>query len=575
MDDKEPKEDLKAKVSGWADQLTLRQKITLAVALVVTLGGLLWIAIAASQPEYRTLFNNLSPESAAKVVEVLDQNQIPYELAGGDRITVPTERVHEVRLMLAGQGLPRFEGSGMELFDETEFGMTAFTQKVNYQRAMENELARTIRHLEPVRQARVHLVLPEKTLFKEDQKQPTASIVLSVTPGATIGREQIKSMQNLVASAVEGLQPGAVSIVDQQGQMLAKPSDPGINGMDSGEVGEVVARMEQDYAQRVVELLEPLVGRDNVRAKVHVEVDSTQVTETAELFDPDKSVVRREQRTEESDTRGGPATEGAAGVTGQLQGAAAADAKRENASQRTQELVDYEINKTIRQTVQSGVRIKRVSVAVLFNDAKAAVTPEPASEGSEAEGAADAPEEGDTTGPAAADIAAAAGALAALDMTRVEGLVRSAVGYDEARGDRIEILKQRFHVAPADTMAPTPFYMEPGFITQAMRYALMALVAMMLSLFVLRPAAKALEPQPVAGAEKVQKTEMVVGRTVAEIESELVDAEVIDDEELLAKLLPVDPVREHQKVLREEIIELGSSDVDRTSQVISQWIRMG
>ena len=153
--------------------------------------------------------------------------------------------------------------------------------------------------------------------------------------------------------------------------------------------------------------------------------------------------------------------------------------------------------------------------------------------------------------------------------------MRSAVGYDEARGDRIEILTQRFHVAEGDAMTPTPFYMEPGFITQAMRYALMALVAMMLSLFVLRPAAKALQPAPASKAQAVKSPEGGVGRTGAELESELVDAEVIDDEELLAKLLPVAPVREHQKALREEIIELGSSDVDRTSQVISQWIRMG
>ena len=543
----------------------------LAVGLLV-FGGLIWIVLGASAPVYRPLFSGISEAQSAQVVEALEAQHIPYELGAGGAISVPQEHLYQARIKLAGQGMPEFEGMGFELFDKNEFGMTAFTQKVNYQRAMENELARTIRHIKHIKQARVHLVLPEKSLFKEDQRPPSASVILSLNSGGTLAPEHVRSIRHMVASAVEGLDARDIAIVDAQGKMLAKPRGEGAGGLggDPSDQASMAAAMEADLEGRITELLAPLVGAGQVRSKVSIELDTRQIVETAESYDPQKTAIRREQRSEEESQKPEASAGGVAGAAAQLRGSGGAQEAGAGAQRsKLNEIIDYEINKNVRQTTSTGVRIKRLSVAVLLDDAKVAAAV-PATPDQKADGAT----------PGGGEAAA----VAALDLGAIEGLVKSAVGFDPERGDQVRVVKQAFHPNPAALSEPLAFWKEPMFLSQAVRWGALTVIALLLLCFVARPLIRTLSAQaPQEQREEDRQLDRAVGRTVAELEAQLHQAgtgggvlvgEAQEEQALATMSVAEDPVKLKQGALRAEVIELAHQDMDRASQVVSQWIRV-
>jgi flagellar M-ring protein FliF len=532
--------------------MSLAQRISLGVAVAVVLGGLGWVIMSATEVEYRTLYSDVSEETAAKMTEALRKQGIPYKLENPTTIAVPREQVYEARLYVAGLGLTDANGSGYELFDESDFGMTAFTQKINYKRALENELARTIRHLETVKEVRVHLVLPEEALFRDEQEEPTASVVLTLANGRAPGDDQIDSIRYLVASAVEGLEPEQVTVVDNTGRLLARPDGDGLLA-GAGAAGSLEAsrNVENDLEERIVDLLAPMVGRDHLRAKVRVELDTAQVTETAEIFDPEATAVRSEQRSEETSNNGNNIAAGVPGIGSNLPGrdGAGPGGTAGNASQRTDERVNYEVSKTVRQVTNAGFTIKRLSVAVLVDEAAASGAP--VAEGDE-EAA-----EGDE---------AAAAVAAALTPERVESLVKGAVGFDDARGDTLQVSFESFRGADLASADPLPWYQEPELVVPAVRYLALVLLALVLGFLVMRPLMRVFEkPTDAAVASSSEALEVdaeVVGQRVGD----LTDAFGEDE---LAQLETESPYAK----LRAEIIELGKSDIDRTGQVIRQWIR--
>lgn len=543
--------------------LPTSQKIAGLVTVLLTFGGLLWISLSASQGDYQTLYSGLSAEQSSQITQALKESQIPYELDSDSTIKVPSEMVHEARVQLAGQGLPNATGgAGFELFDKNEFGMTAFTQKVNYQRAMEAELGRTISHLDVIRQARVHLVIPERSLFKDDQRAPTASVILGLDPGRDLDPASIRAIRHLVASGVEGLDARDITLVNESGDLLAAPRQQGAAGLlgggGDGEHIRVAQNMERQLEERVLALLTPLVGPNGARVEASVELDHRVVSETSESFDPEKSAVRREQRSEELSQVGQAEAGGLVGAAAQLNGGQAgnANAASNNQSSRSNEATEYEIDKTVRQVTETTPRLARLSVAVLLDEA---VLAPPAKEGEPP--------------------------VAAPDLDKLSALVAGAVGLNESRGDRLELSMQRFQAVEAHTLEPIPFYQEPAFVQSSIRHGLMALVALLLIFFVLRPmsssflsalksAEKQGEPAQLAeatGAQSPKRTLQepeIVGRSVAEIIDE------VEKDGVTLELSSVDPVQEHQKRLRAEVLELTSTDLDRTSQVISQWLRM-
>lgn len=529
-------EDIRRQTRDTLGQFTTRQKIGIATVALLTFGALIWLVVSASQPQWRTLYSDLDEATSAQIVDALDQQGIPHKLDGADTVLVSQEDLYNARIKLAGMGLPGGQGKGYELFDEAEFGMTAFTQKVNYQRALEHELSQTISAMRPVKSARVHLVLPERSLFEDEQRNPSASVALSLEQGRQPDEGQIQSIRYMVASAIESLEPGGVTIVDSTGRLLARPD--GVEGMaGTDESLEAANKLEASLEDRIVELLTPMVGRDNLRARVRAELDTSISTQTDERFDPEAQAIRSQQRDELREAADGEVVGGAPGIASNLPGREAAlDEEEENLSKaRLKETINYEISRTVTQTTRNGYDVERLSVAVVLNEALL--------------DADDAPE---------------------IDREQLQALVASAVGLDDARGDRIQVTWGPF-VGPVTPAAePTPIYLRPEVYVPIARYAAIALLALLLFLFVVRPLVKSLSTT----AEATQAARAsdpddvpVVGTTVAEAQQRLGQPE--DGLDILEETDKHRPYFE----LRDEVIQLGSSDIDRTSDIVRQWLR--
>ncbi len=360
----------------------------------------------------RLLSSGMLPEDQQAAVTALTAANIPYSLGAGGSVLVPEDRIHEAALAVSTSAMPSGRTVGFELFDKSELGRTTFNERVNYHRALEGELARTIGHLDSVERARVHLVLPERRLFEEDEVAPSASVHLTLQRGAQISKRQVIAIRQLVASAVERMAPGAVSVVDQSGTMLAGPDG---DDLMTAEAMEYQSAMERSLERRVVGLLEPAFGPGAVRAQVAVELDFSRVLETEETYNPDSQVIRSEREKTEKDQSQASQAAGAPGTaTNVPDRAAAANANSPNpvplTSERSDHIKNYEIDKKTLRRELPHARLERLSVAVLVDDG----------------------------GPDAA--AAPSEEL----LARYQNLVSKAVGADAERGDAVEVVAVTF-----------------------------------------------------------------------------------------------------------------------------------
>ena len=338
-----------------------------AVAAIL-IGFFAIVIMRLSTPQMTPLYTDLSFEDSAAMVRQLESAAVPYEIRqDGAAILVPHDQVLKARMQLAEQGLPTGGSVGYEIFDKTDtLGTTSFVQSINHLRALEGELARTIRSISRVSAARVHLVLPERQLFQRDREEPTASIVVRVR--GTLEVSQIRAIQHLVATAVEGLKPGRVSIVDEAGQLLASGGDDEIQGVFASALQERTVAHERRLRDRIEAIVSEVVGPGRARVQVSAELDFNRVTQMSEQFDPEGQVVRSSQAREEATrTAGGPQ----GGVTaGNQLPESTAESEQENSRESTstsEETTNYEISKTQRTEVVEAGRIKRISVAVLVD----------------------------------------------------------------------------------------------------------------------------------------------------------------------------------------------------------------
>ncbi|AVO45813.1 flagellar M-ring protein FliF [Phreatobacter cathodiphilus] len=430
-------------------------------------GFFVYIILRMSQPQMALLFSDLTLEDSAQIVKELERRQVKFQLRSeGAQVFVPQEQVARVRLQLAESGMPRGGGVGYEIFDKGDaLSSTSFVQNMNQLRALEGELARTIRGIERVQSARVHLVLPERALFSRERTEPSASIVLRVRGG--LEPQQIRAVRHLVASAVRGLSPQRISIVDEGGRLLADGAGDA-SGMMGSTVDERKAGQERRLREQVESIIASVVGPGRARVQVAADMDFNRVTQTSDDFDPERRVVRSTQTREEQSSSNEGRGDGQVTVGNELPGAnqtgGGANASRE-ASRKTEETVNYEIARTQRTEVIEGGRIKRVSVAVLVDgiyarDAQGNVNYQPRS---------------------------------AEELERIGALVRSAIGFDQRRGDQVEIVNLRFAEAPqlAAPEAERPWWMVYEFTKEDIRYAIelavLLLVSLLVMLFVVRP----------------------------------------------------------------------------------------
>lgn len=397
--------------------------LALTVAVVVGTGALsIWV----QRPQYHVLFSNLGGSDGAAVVEYLKGEKIPYRMGeGGTTIEVDASRVYETRMALAGRGVPQGGGVGFEIFDKQTLGMTDFVQRLNYQRALQGELARTIGELSAVESARVHLALPERSLFVAEERKPSASVVVKLRPGHVLGEEQIAGIVHLVAASVEGLKPAEVTVVDVNGQVLTRATEE--NGSRPAGQGLLAFQreLEQGYTERIESMLSRVLGPGHALARVTALLDLAQVEKTEESFDPDRVAIRTEKRSKEKNVQGGGAS-GVPGVNATLTNEPVPAAPVDNGphSEREDAATNYEISKVTSRRVEQSGGIRKLSVAVMIDGTY------------QGEG------EARTFVPRPSE-----------EIDRYKELIKRAVGFNEERGDQIEVASAPFQ-APATPEVP-------------------------------------------------------------------------------------------------------------------------
>lgn len=451
--------------------------VGLAAVAALIIGTALWMR----EPTWKVLFSNVSDKDGGQITTALQQMNIPYELSPGGTIAVPAEKVYETRLKLATQGLPKASGVGFELMDNQKFGISQFAEQVNYQRSIEGELARTIQSLSAVESARVHLAIPKNSVFLREQQKPTASVVLNLNSGRLIDPVQIHGIMNLVASAVPGLPPRNITIVDQEGNLLSTLSElnqQNQNGLDQRQLN-YVKEIEQTYIKRIETILEPIFGKGNARAEVTAELDFSQREQTSENYTPNSppnAAAIRSQQMHESTERepigpGGvpgalsnqPPNAAAAPITlppGTQAGITANGQTAPDKLSKKDSTVNYEVDRTIQHVKMPVGAIKRVSAAVVVNYKKKV----------------------DNNGESRFV------PLTQQELTQINNLVREAMGYNPTRGDTLNVVNAAFAentARPALEQRVIDFVSENIF--DILKWGLLLLVLLYLIFGIIRP----------------------------------------------------------------------------------------
>ncbi|MFZ1842871.1 MAG: flagellar basal-body MS-ring/collar protein FliF, partial [Nitrospira sp.] len=421
-------------------QFTINQRFIILLALAGSIAGLVAVTLWTQQPDMQVLFANLAVDDASGIIDKLKDAKVPYETAnGGTTVLVPSAQVHDLRLEMAGQGLPHGGGVGYEIFDRTTMGMSDFVQKLNYRRALQGELARTITQMPEVERARVHLAIPERRLFATEQDRARASVVVSLRASQTLSKAQIQGVVHLVSSSVEGLQARDVTVVDGHGNLLSNTSSDESAGL-SGTQMEYQRTLEKDIETRIQTMLERIVGVNKAVVRVSSVLDFRKIETTEERYDPNGQVVRSEQRGQEKSSGVNGASGGVPGVESNVPGGTEAEGGQtsSNNNQTKNETVNYEISRTVSRIVEPTGTIKKLSVAVLVDGTYEGG-------GKAGEGGADQPKK---YVPRSEE-----------EMKRIEEIVKKAMGYSTERQDQVEVVSIQFGLGaeePAGGVEATP-----------------------------------------------------------------------------------------------------------------------
>ena len=545
------------KTLEWVNRLRANPKIPLMVASAAAVAVLVAMVLWAKAPDYRTLFSNLSDQDGGAIVTQLTQMNVPYRFAdNGGALEVPADKVHELRLRLAQLGLPKGGTVGFELLDQEKFGISQFSEQVNYQRALEGELSRTIETLGPVKSARVHLAMPKPSLFVREQKSPSASITVNLEPGRALDEGQISAVVHLVSSAVAGLPPGNVTLVDQGGHLLTQPNTSArdLNDAQLKYTADVEGRVQR----RIEAILGPIVGNGNVHAQVTAQVNFDNKEQTDEQYRPNGDATQaaiRSRQVSESDQSGSPYPGGVPGALSNTPAPAPSApianppanqtanqaANGQNGAARTttttgphnsqrSETSNFEVDRTIMHTKKNVGDVQRLSVAVVVNyrnlpDGK----PLP---------------------------------LTSDQMKQIEDLTREAMGFSTTRGDTLNVVNSPF-TDTDESGGELPFWKQQSFIDQLMsagRWLLVLIVAWLLW-------RKAIKPQ-LARREQVAQAAVEQNKAQQEIQ-EAVEVRLSKDEQTQQR-------RANQRlgaeVMSQRIREMSDNDPRVVALVIRQWM---
>ncbi|MGF1608436.1 MAG: flagellar basal-body MS-ring/collar protein FliF [Kiloniellales bacterium] len=440
---------------------------SMAAVAAAVIAFFIYLTSRLTSPDMALLYGDLDSQDSGQIVSRLEQQAVHYTLGPtGSEIYVPADQVARLRVAMAEDGLPSGGSIGYEIFDRSEgLGTTNFVQNINHLRALEGELARTIRSIGSVKQARVHLVLPRREVFSRERTEPSASIVVAMYGSRRLDRQQVLAIQHIVAAAVPGLKPKMISIVDDKGTLLARGAgdedDPKVAASNAEEMR---VAYESRLARTVEELLERSVGPGNVRAEVTAQMDFDRVTENSEVYDPEGQVVRSTQVVEETSNSQDDTGDDAVTVGNNLPDAGlnAGGGGSQSHAARTEETVNYEISRTVKTHVREGGQVRRLSVAVLVN------------------GRTSLNENGETVYEPRSNE----------ELEQLATLARSAVGYDESRGDTIEVVNMRFVdiAAELDAQAGSTFLgLSRTDLMRMLEIAVLGIIGILVVLLVVRP----------------------------------------------------------------------------------------
>jgi flagellar M-ring protein FliF len=540
-----------------------------AVATAVLLGAIVYYG---SQPDYGVLFSDLKAEDAQTIVEKLKAANVPYELANnGTTIQVPHERISELRLQMASEGALSGGHVGFDLFDKTNFGATDFAQQINYRRAIEGELAKTLEGMDEVDSARVHITPKKESVFTEKEESAKASVMLRVKQNKELSSERTDAIVSLLASSVEGLDSSNVSVMDTRGRLLSAGRGKSGAISDAGVFQsqlEAKQKYEAETAARVIALLEPVVGENKVKADIAADVDFSQVEQTEEKYDPQSQVVRSQQTTSEQRNQAVPANGGVVGArsndpTTQVAPTPAPNPAGNN-DQRSNQTTNYEISKTTRRTIGGGGRVNRMSVSVVVdyknvNGVDAVRSPD--------------------------------------EIKQIQDLVAAAVGTDANRGDSVVVQTMAFN-KPPDEAAAAGTWIENNkqLVASALKYGSLVLVALLVLFFVVRPARKALRaaaarPELVEAEQKLlaaaseeailERRELEKEKTNAEIDGKPANQSMMTVAELQARLdggldradEPLNPEFVRADSIKKELIAESMQNTEMVVSTLRGWLR--
>ncbi len=553
--------DTKKGLALIIDRIKADPKVPLMVAGAAAIAVIVALFLWMRSPDYRVLLSNLSAKDGGDIVSQLTQMNMPYQLAdNGSAILVPADRVHELRLKLAQAGLPKGGNTGFELLDKEQFGISQFSEQVNYQRALEGELSRTIESLSPVQTARVHLAIPKPTLFVREQKSPTASVTVGLLPGRALDEGQISAIVHMVSGSVSGLTSSNVIIVDQTGRLLTN-NDNSQQSVSTSQM-RLTQETEARLKQRIEDLLAPLVGRANVQAQVTAQVDYSKVEQTAEEYkpnqQPDSAAVRSRQSSQsQQNSNGGPGgvpgalsnqpvsapsapVETAKADTKDNKNASPADNKsNSNINSQSDETTNYEVDRKISHTQRQIGVVDRLSVAVIIN-----WLPQKKEDGTE------------EMQPLPPEM-----------IKEIESLTREAMGYSVSRGDSLSITNSRFTDEGQLTEEPSLFT-SPVIIAQALEYGkilLLLLVGWLLWRKGIRP-----QWQRYRKAQQAEAEARMFKAT--QMKTPLVADDVISDDMDEKTRRRLTRQRVSAEIQSQRIREMADKDPQVVAMVISQWL---
>lgn len=496
-----------------------------AAVVAVFIGLVVWL----NQPDYRLLLGNLPAEDANRVVGLLQAEKVDYVLEdNGTSILVQADQVYDLRLKIAGSNTIQGQGQGFEIFDKIQVGETDFVQKMKYQRALQGELSRTISEFPGVESARVHLVIPHKSLFIEEQQSPSASVVLKMMPGERFESKDVEPIVNLLVMSVEGLDKNHVSVSDSNGKVLYFPQEDSLAGLSTTQLEHKTA-VQLQLERRIEEMLSPVIGPGKVIAKVNADLDFSQKTRNLELYDPDKTVLRSTTRNEMSERTQSTLDAAAADVN--FRGDAITGGLSELEKTSEQRTENFEINKEVQNIIAPVGEISRLSVAVIVD------------------GTYETDAEGKTVFTPRSEE----------EIKRIQQLIRSAVGYDSARGDSIDVTSIAFGGEDIE-LEPQLSDMIMDYTTRLGKPVLNTILILLFLLLVVRPVVLAMIRPKVQGSEVVEGLE---GLPAGESRLALLEGE--EEVEAIDALKQIEDIKAHT-------LHLAEQNMDQAISILRGWL---